>query len=76
MEPSGVLATLSRWRPRVQIPPGTLLKLRTWRGTQIGKAATTTLRVVPETLVNCRFDSDLRHSNNMRRLGIGKLKWL
>ncbi len=25
VEQSGVLATLSRWRPRVQIPPGTLV---------------------------------------------------
>ena len=35
VEQLGVLATLSRWRPWVQIPSGTL----TWHGTQTGKAA-------------------------------------
>jgi hypothetical protein len=41
------------------------------RGTQTGKAATTTLRAVPETLVTCRFDSDLRHSNNEQHASVG-----
>ncbi len=35
VEESGVLATLSRWRSRVQIPSGALER----RGTQTGKAA-------------------------------------
>ena len=34
---SGVLATLSRWRPRVRIPPGALNR-EGWHGTQTGKA--------------------------------------
>jgi hypothetical protein len=37
VEQPGVLATLSQWRSRVQIPPGALKK-EGWHGTQTGKA--------------------------------------
>ena len=39
VEQSGVLATLSRWRSWVQIPSGTLERLKGRHGTQTGKAA-------------------------------------
>ena len=53
VEQPGVLATLSRWRSRVQIPPGTLLKTARYANRQSGQA---------QTLVTvCRFDSDPCH---------------
>ena len=39
----------------------------------------TTLRVVPETLVTCRFDSDLRHSEKQKTFvgwALARPKWL
>ena len=40
MEQPGVLATLSRWRPWVQIPPGTLDNMARYANRQSGQAQT------------------------------------
>ena len=37
VEQSGVLATLSRWRPRVRIPPGALVERRSRKGASAGQ---------------------------------------
>jgi hypothetical protein len=69
VEQPGVLATLSRWRSRVQIPPGTLFVMNAARYAN-GKSGEA------QTFVNvCGFDSRLCHLS-MRRLGIGVPKWL
>jgi hypothetical protein len=68
VEQPGVLATLSRWRSRVQIPPGTPSKIA---ARYANRPATTMLRMVPEALAICRFDSDLRHSNNEHHASVG-----
>ena len=68
VEQLGVLATLSRWRPSVQIRPGTLDKMARYANRYSGEAQT--------FVIVCGFDSLPCYFNHMRRLGIGRPKWL
>ena len=63
-----MLATLSRWRPWVQIPSGTLDNKARYANWKSGEAQT--------FVIVCGFDSHPCYLNNTRRLGIGEPKWL
>ena len=67
VEQLGVLATLSRWRPSVQIRSGTLSTHGMVR--QLAERRISNVR-------GCGFDSLPCYFNNMRRLGIGEPQWL